>query len=113
MFDGLTGLLGIICEPPLDNPDTASPFDIAAVFSPLALPGGALFPIIAVLEEDGGPSAMEEEAPMCCDPPVGAPAVSDSFSGEDGPSLEPVSYVIGLYGGISFTLPPFFYMTIA
>lgn len=34
--------------------------------------------------------------------------ISGSFSGDDGPSLEFVSWVIGLYGGIGFTLPPFF-----
>lgn len=31
-----------------------------------------------------------------------------SFSGDDGGSLEPVSCVIGLYGGIVLTFPPFF-----
>lgn len=88
---------------------------IAAVFMPLACP--ALDTLaedddddpIAVLDE-GSPSPVVDPAPI--DPPPAAappwPVVSDSFSGEDGPSLEPVSYVIGLYGGISFTLPPFF-----
>lgn len=33
---------------------------------------------------------------------------SSSFSGDDGPSLELVSWLIGLYGGIVLTLPPFF-----
>lgn len=40
----------------------------------------------------------------CCCPVDG----SSSFSGEDGPSLEFVSWLIGLYGGIVLTLPPFF-----
>lgn len=31
-----------------------------------------------------------------------------SFSGDDGESLECVSCEMGLYGGIGFTLPPFF-----
>lgn len=35
-------------------------------------------------------------------------AGSSSFSGDDGPSLELVSWLIGLYGGIVLTLPPFF-----
>lgn len=34
--------------------------------------------------------------------------ISDSFSGDDGESLEFVSCDIGLYGGIGFTFPPFF-----
>jgi hypothetical protein len=34
--------------------------------------------------------------------------ISDSFSGDEGESLEFVSCDIGLYGGIGFTLPPFF-----
>jgi hypothetical protein len=34
--------------------------------------------------------------------------ISDSFSGDDGESLELVSCEIGLYGGIGLTLPPFF-----
>jgi hypothetical protein len=34
---------------------------------------------------------------------------SGSFSGDDGESLEFVSCEIGLYGGIGFTFPPFFY----
>lgn len=34
--------------------------------------------------------------------------VALSFSGDDGESLEPVSWVIGLYGGIVLTFPPFF-----
>lgn len=33
---------------------------------------------------------------------------SDSFSGDDGESLEFASCEIGLYGGIGLTLPPFF-----
>lgn len=33
---------------------------------------------------------------------------SDSFSGDDGGSLDPASFVTGLYGGIVLTLPPFF-----
>lgn len=41
----------------------------------------------------------------CCCPDVGG---SSSFSGDDGPSLEFVSWLIGLYGGIVLTLPPFF-----
>jgi hypothetical protein len=36
-------------------------------------------------------------------------APSASFSGDDGESLEFVSWVIGLYGGMGLTLPPFFY----
>lgn len=40
----------------------------------------------------------------CCCPDGG----SSSFSGDDGPSLEFVSWLIGLYGGIVLTLPPFF-----
>lgn len=40
----------------------------------------------------------------CCCPDGG----SSSFSGDDGPSLEFVSWFIGLYGGIVLTLPPFF-----
>jgi hypothetical protein len=34
--------------------------------------------------------------------------ISLSFSGDDGESLEFVSCEMGLYGGIGFTLPPFF-----
>lgn len=34
--------------------------------------------------------------------------ISESFSGDDGESLEFASCEIGLYGGIGFTLPPFF-----
>ena len=34
--------------------------------------------------------------------------ISDSFSGDDGESLEFVSCDIGLYGGIGLTFPPFF-----
>lgn len=34
---------------------------------------------------------------------------SDSFSGDDGGSLDPASFVTGLYGGIVLTLPPFFW----
>lgn len=41
----------------------------------------------------------------CCCPDDGG---SSSFSGDDGPSLEFVSWLIGLYGGIVLTLPPFF-----
>lgn len=44
-------------------------------------------------------------------PPAGCCCVgggSSSFSGDDGPSLELVSWLIGLYGGIVLTLPPFF-----
>lgn len=40
----------------------------------------------------------------CCCPDGG----SSSFSGEDGASLEFVSWFTGLYGGIVLTLPPFF-----
>jgi hypothetical protein len=36
-------------------------------------------------------------------------APSASFSGDEGESLEFVSWVIGLYGGMGLTLPPFFY----
>lgn len=42
---------------------------------------------------------------------VGSAVLPDeklSFSGDDGGSLEPVSCVIGLYGGIVLTFPPFF-----
>lgn len=42
--------------------------------------------------------------PGCCCVGEG----SSSFSGDDGPSLELVSWLIGLYGGIVLTLPPFF-----
>lgn len=41
----------------------------------------------------------------CCCPEVSG---SSSFSGDEGASLEFVSWLIGLYGGIVFTLPPFF-----
>ncbi len=34
--------------------------------------------------------------------------ISASFSGDEGESLEFASCVMGLYGGIGFTLPPFF-----
>lgn len=34
--------------------------------------------------------------------------ISESFSGDDGESLECASCDMGLYGGIGFTLPPFF-----
>lgn len=34
---------------------------------------------------------------------------SASFSGDDGASLECSAWLIGLYGGIGLTLPPFFY----
>lgn len=43
--------------------------------------------------------------PLECGCPEGG---SSSFSGDDGPSLEFVSWLTGLYGGIVFTLPPFF-----
>lgn len=43
--------------------------------------------------------------PLECGCPEGG---SSSFSGDDGASLEFVSWLIGLYGGIVFTLPPFF-----
>lgn len=49
--------------------------------------------------------------PLMLLPPPGWGCVgagSSSFSGDDGPSLELVSWLIGLYGGIVFTLPPFF-----
>lgn len=49
------------------------------------------------------PMALPLEC-CCCPDDAG----SSSFSGDDGPSLEFVSWLIGLYGGIVLTLPPFF-----
>lgn len=87
---------------------------MAAVFIPLGCPKDILLEPIVVLD-DGWPSLRDSALPLVTDPlllgPPCPPAVvvdSDSFSGDEGPSLEPVSYVIGLYGGINFTLPPFF-----
>lgn len=49
--------------------------------------------------------------PMLPPAPPGCGCVeggSSSFSGDDSPSLELVSWLMGLYGGIVLTLPPFF-----
>lgn len=85
---------------------------MAAVFIPLGCPKDILLDPIVVLD-DGWPSLRDGAlplvtAPLLLGPPCPPVVVSDSFSGEEGPSLEPVSYVIGLYGGMSLTLPPFF-----
>lgn len=70
---------------------------------PSSLPGIRLFdfmlPLLPLLLLP--PMAFTLE---CCCPDGG----SSSFSGDDGPSLEFVSWLIGLYGGIVLTLPPFF-----
>lgn len=63
-------------------------------------------PPVDDMEMAAGP--IDPDPPAIVGPPAEVVVVSDSFSGDDGPSLEPVSYVIGLYGGMSFTLPPFF-----
>lgn len=61
-----------------------------------------------LLDEDntdvasGSTGRLEADRDDWCD-------ASASFSGDDGESLEFVSWVIGLYGGIGLTLPPFFY----
>lgn len=61
-----------------------------------------------LLDEDsaavarGSTGRLEADRDVWCD-------ASASFSGDDGESLEFVSWVIGLYGGMGLTLPPFFY----
>ena len=50
----------------------------------------------------GSTGRLEADRDDWCD-------ASASFSGDDGESLEFVSWVIGLYGGMGLTLPPFFY----
>lgn len=73
-----------------DDPPSSPPgirlFDFMLPLLPLLL-----FPPIALPLE-------------CCCPEGG----SSSFSGDEGASLEFVSWFIGLYGGIVLTLPPFF-----
>lgn len=66
--------------------------------------------VIVVVDDNVGVAKIvdddEDEAIV-----VGSTVLPDeklSFSGDDGGSLEPVSCVIGLYGGIVLTFPPFF-----
>lgn len=107
----------------VDEEGVATPLDMAAVLRTLPLPpppppNPDMPPPLPALPPPDPPNMLDEEVPADPTPlslnvepaPIfwALPTVSDSFSGDDGPSLDPVSYVIGLYGGISFTLPPFF-----
>lgn len=74
-------------EDPASSPPGIRLFDFMLPLLPLLLLPPMALPLECCCTDDGG---------------------SSSFSGDDGPSLEFVSWLIGLYGGIVLTLPPFF-----
>lgn len=74
-------------EDPASSPPGIRLFDFMLPLPPLLLLPPMALPLECCCPDDGG---------------------SSSFSGDDGPSLEFVSWLIGLYGGIVLTLPPFF-----